>query len=551
MNLASYGDSLPTGYFKDVFTVLSKSVTSQGEDELVGDSFNGHSDEVIEIVKERTFDEVKRMHLRSGQGFITPQEAKEETRLIIGDSFYNTQTHVGTMVDPQTFTRASVPVMFGPSEASGVYASGGIAAVIVDKKARGMVASGVTFKTLHDDFWNVDKLKELEESAEVTGFNEQLIESIRDALLYGGTCLYPIFNNDTPASFERPMERLRLEKGCICRWLNVDRWNVVYVPSFIITAEDYLRPKTVYIPLGGYAVNTTRTCLMKPKSMPYWATMYNMGWSPSDLAGYIRALYGYQMVTMSVPIMAQQMSLLMYQIPMDSLQASLGPETVKKLMQVNEEQMREWSILNPKAVNMIGEIKIIERTFSGFEQFYGTVKSDLASQCGIAEPILFHTPNKGFSDNTQSALLKDSEMMKMLQRIMEQQLVPCSDALVAHTYGMNSEEWENRRQVYVSFDKPIVSTENELAEIGARYAATVSSLAQAGVPVSQAVLLAGKFFKGVQIEKDMMNEIKKYEDFNKKMEEKGAEKKTMGGGTGHSMASKGNAGNPGTNTRPK
>lgn len=538
-----------------LFTEIFKMLASE-QKSLAGDAVNSHKISTIDEVKQRMYSEVQARHINGGVQFDSLEEVRKQavlhtSKLIAGDEFFNPVTGIGTMTDPQIFTRSVVPVMFGPMEASSTYANGGLASIIIDKKARGMVDEGVTFKTFNTDFWDTEKIKMLEEAAELTQLNEHLTATIRDSLLQGGAMIHPMFQHDTVSSLDRPMDKLNLEPGCIKRWVLADRWNLVYVPSFIITAEDYLIPKTVYLPLGGYSVSTTRCCLMRPKSMPYWALLYNLGWSPSDYAGYIRSLLAYTIMQMSLPIMAQQMSLLLYQMPLDALQGALGPEAVKKLMAINEEKMREWSVMQPKAVNMVGELKVVERTFSGFDHFMEAAKSDLAAQCGISQPILFHTPNKGFSDNTQQALLKESEMMKLLQRQIEVQLPPITDALIAHIWGTNSEEWEERRKVQLTFDRPMVSTEKDLAEVGARYAATIASLATAGIPPLTATQMAQQFFKGVIITTEMQKDIEDAQEWNKKMEEQGLKaKKQAGTGQGHSLASSGNAGNTGTMTKP-
>jgi len=237
-------------------------------------------------------------------------------------------------------------------------------------------------------------------------------------------------------------------------------------------------------------------------------------------------------------------------MPLDAITAQLGAETVKKLMAINEEKMKEWSVLRPKAVNIVGELNVVNRQFSGFEHFFGAVKSDLAANCGIAEPILFHTPNKGFSDNTQEALLKESETMKMLQRSIEPQLVPHTDALVAHVFGVDSEEWKQRRRLWMSFDKPMTSTQKDLAEVGARFAATVASLSAANVPTDAAVKIASQFFKEVDIDDSTFEEIKKEVNRIQRLEEEGIKIKKVSG-VGHTMASPGSAGNTGAFTKPQ
>ena len=211
--------------------------------------------------------------------------------------------------------------------------------------------------------------------------------------------------------------------------------------------------------------------------------------------------------------MAQQMSLLLYKMPLDGLNASIGADKVEKLMQINEQKMAEWSALSPKAVNMVGEVEVVDRTYSGFEQFVGAMKSDLASQAELPEPVLWHTPNKGFSDNTTESLLKQSETLQMKQRFIERSMHPCTKALIAHVFGQDSEEYKNANLIRMSFNKPVISTEKDLAEVGARFAASVSSFVQAGVSPDTAITLSSQFFPSVKVTKELLTQAKQsYED---------------------------------------
>ena len=200
-------------------------------------------------------------------------------------------------------------------------------------------------------------------------------------------------------------------------------------------------------------------------------------------------------------------------MPLDGLYATIGPDKVKQLMEINEQKMAEWSALSPKAVNMVGEVEVVDRTYSGFEQFVGAMKSDLASQAELPEPVLWHTPNKGFTDNTTESLLKQSETLQMKQRFIERSMGPCTKALIAHVFGQDSEEYRNAHLIRMSFNKPVISTEKDLAEVGARFAASVSSFVQAGVSPDTAIQLSAQFFPSVKITKELLTQAKKsYEE---------------------------------------
>lgn len=531
-------------YIADVYKVLDGAVRL---DTIAGDSvpYIKLGSNEVEKLSLIAYEHVQARHLNAGIVFENADEARTSTFLkIAGDQLINNKTGTGTLLDPVMYTHSTVPVMIGPYEASALYSSGGLPSIIIDKKSIAMVMQGATFKAF-SDFWDNDKINQLEEAAATTGFNDSVCDALRDTFLYGGAILYPVFDKDTPSSYLRELDKMHLEKGCIKRWTSVDRWNITYVPSFIITDKDYLRPKTLLVPQSSLEISTTRMAMLRPKTMPYWATLYNLGWAPSDMSGWIRSYYGYQTTMQSVPVMAQQMSLLLYRMPLDALNATIGAEKVTELMRINEEKMSSWSALSPKAVNMVGEVEVVDRTYSGFDQFVGSMKSELASQCGIPEPSLWHTPNKGFSDNTQESLLKQSETLQLLQKFMERNMGPCTDALIAHVFGTDSEEWVQRDRIKMSFSKPIISTEKDLAEVGARFAASVSSFAQSGVSPDIALKLASQFFPTAKITQEMMDSAKK------SYEEAQETQSKLGRGQGNTLSNPGAGKTTGSFTKAK
>lgn len=515
-------------YFKDVFEYLKKS-----KGDMNGDSGWSLDMNDADHLRDLQLEHSRARTLEHCGSFILPQQAWEDTLLklaprMMGDRAFGippadgvgsgVQNRVwdwGTLNDPQQYTSVNVPISFGPYEPTAIYANGGLPAEIINKKARAMVLNGATFKTGDPKFWDGDKIEEMEAAADKTGFNEKAADAITESFLYGGSILYPVFKTESRASFKKGVDGH--EKDCIDRWVNVDRWNLTFIPSFIVTAADYLTPHSLLVPMSNAEINSERVCFLRPKALPYWASIYNMGWCPSDMSGWLRSYYAYEITQMSIPVMAQQMSLLLYRMPLDALNATVGPDNVEKLMVVNEKRMAEWNALNPKAVNMVGEVEVVNRTYSGFDTFVGAIKNELAAQCGIPEPSLWHTPNKGFSDNTQESLLKQSETLKMNQQLIERSMGPARDALVAHVYGTDSEEWKHKDDLRLVFDKPIVSTEKDLAETGARFAATVNSFVQAGVAPDVAIELAKPFFPSVKVTDDMIKRAK--ESYEKMMSE--------------------------------
>ena len=520
MNIAhatAIADKVNDQYLKSVYDLISKSAiphTIAGDSEPYMQLPSG----VCEQISQLGYSHVQANYIERFGQIQTPAEVQKEMFVkIAGDTLINRKSGIGTMLDPSVYTHSQIPVMLGPWEGSSVYAPGGLPATIIDKKARGMVMHGASFKSENKEVWTNDKIEQMEAAAEITGFNDEVSDASADAYIYGGSILYPVFQRDTPSSYLRDLNKTHLEKGCIKRWISTDRWNTVVVPSYIVTDEDYLHPRTLYIPQGSLEINTSRVAMIKPKQVPYWVSLYNIGWAPSDMAGWLRAYYGYEITCQSIPVMAQQMSLILYKMPLDALNATIGPEKVKELMQINEQKMAEWSAVDPKAVNMVGDVEVVDRTYSGFEQFIGAMKSNLASQAELPEPVLWHTPNKGFSDNTTESLLKQSETLQMKQRFLERCLKPCTDALIAHVFGTDSDEWKHRSELKMTFSKPVISTEKDLAEVGARFAASVSSFVNAGVSPDTAIELSSQFFPTVKVTDEILRMAK--ESYEKVMQQ--------------------------------
>ena len=532
MNIAhatAIADKVNDQYLKSVYDLISKSAiphTIAGDSEPYMQLPSG----VCEQISQLGYSHVQANYIERFGQIQTPTEVQKEMFVkIAGDTLINRKSGIGTMLDPSVYTHSQIPVMLGPWEGSSVYAPGGLPATIIDKKARGMVMHGASFKSENKEVWTNDKIEQMEAAAEITGFNDEVSDASADAYIYGGSILYPVFQRDTPSSYLRDLNKTRLEKGCIKRWVSTDRWNTVVVPSYIVTDEDYLHPRTLYIPQGSLEINTSRVAMIKPKQVPYWVSLYNIGWAPSDMAGWLRAYYGYEITCQSIPVMAQQMSLILYKMPLDALNATIGPEKVKELMQINEQKMAEWSAVDPKAVNMVGDVEVVDRTYSGFEQFIGAMKSNLASQAELPEPVLWHTPNKGFSDNTTESLLKQSETLQMKQRFLERCLKPCTDALIAHVFGTDSDEWKHRNELKMTFSKPVISTEKDLAEVGARFAASVSSFVNAGVSPDTAIELSSQFFPTVKVTDEILRMAKEsYEKVMQQQLEIGKQNSAMG-----------------------
>ena len=496
--------------FKQIYGILARGNKS-GSYTADGIGKRTHSISDIDEVKAVTWDHILAQRAASGEETQSIDEARKSL-IFTKDSFYNPMSKIGTGADPTTYSAATIPVAIGPFEATSIYSSGGIAEIIINKKAKGVTLNGYRFVSENKEVWAEEKLELMRERLNETGFIDKLSDTMRDGFLYGGAVLYPVFKRDTGESFAYDASTLLrnglLHEGCIDRWVEIDRWNTVLVPEFNVTAADYMSAKSYYVPLSGIEVCTDRSAIIKPKRLPYWGAIRQMGWGVSDLEGYMRSILGYEMSIASIPLMAQQMSLLLYEMPLDTLFAQLGVDAVKKLMKENTEQMKEWSMANPKVLNAFGKVYTVNRQYTGYPDLMLTMRQDIAAQSGIPESVLFHTQPKGFSNNTEEVLLKESQTVKLAQQAILPSLEYIVPYAVLHAFGPDSQEARFIRDVHFSFDTPVVATDSERAETSARFSAAVNSLRQAGVPITAALNITQQFFRDIKISEEDMQLIK-------------------------------------------
>ena len=499
--------------FKQIYGILARGNKS-GSYTADGIGKRTHSISDIDEVKAVTWDHILAQRAASGEETQSIDEARKSL-IFTKDSFYNPMSKIGTGADPTAYSAATIPVAIGPFEATSIYSSGGIAEIIINKKAKGVTLNGYRFVSENKEVWAEEKLELLRERLNETGFIDKLSDTMRDGFLYGGAVMYPVFKRDTGESFAYDASTLLrnglLHEGCIDRWVEIDRWNTVLVPEFNVTAADYMSAKSYYVPLSGIEVCTDRSAIIKPKRLPYWGAIRQMGWGVSDLEGYMRSILGYEMSIASIPLMAQQMSLLLYEMPLDTLFSQLGVDAVKKLMKENTEQMKEWSMANPKVLNAFGKVYTVNRQYTGYPELMLTMRQDIAAQSGIPESVLFHTQPKGFSNNTEEVLLKESQTVKLAQQAILPSLDYIVPYAVLHAFGPDSQEARFIRDVHFSFDTPVVATDSERAETSARFSAAVNSLRQAGVPITAALNITQQFFRDIKISEEDMQLIKSSE----------------------------------------
>ena len=432
---------------------------------------------------------------------------------LIQDGFYNALTGTGVGgFDPGAFNLAYTPVSMSPNEATSYYCNGGIPAIIIDKKVKGALINGYNFVSNNEEtgLSEDDRLR-LKEYANKVGFDQQIEHTDRDGLCYGGAFLYPVFKKDDFTTFDEPIEQLFadrvIEKDCIDYFVEGDRWNSIMVPNYNITAKDYLTPETYMIPLAGLRIHSERMAIVRPILLPYWGALRQLGWGRSDFESYVRSILAYKILIASIPIMAQQMSLLVHTIPLDGIIAQNGPSSAEQFVQANNARMRAWSMLNPMTINSYGELKSIDRSFTDFDKLNMALRQDVAANSGIPESVLFHTLSTGFSDNTEEITYKQSETIRNINNAVIPSYRNIVKILIASCFGPDSEQFKKSDTVRISFDSPDVITNEERGKMLEKFSSAVNMLYSAGINVHDAVCISRKFMPEIDIPEEIMNKL--------------------------------------------
>ena len=498
-----------TGKIKQVFEIIQKSQSLNG---LVQDSQNQGTPltaDAIKEVQDLQYNQVNDNYTNDGLKYQTVTELKKNiTNPIrqskVQDGYYNPVSGIGTGIDPSSYNAAFIPVSISPYEATALYSSGGIPKVIIDKKSKILFLSGYNFIG-----GTPDENEKLKEHAEKIGFSNAVVNGLRDALIYGGSMVFPKLKNDDLLSMSMPLRELKnqklIDKNMIDYFISVDRWNSVIIPNYVITAKDYLFPNSFFVPLGGWNVSSSRSAILRPAPLPFWGAIRQLGWGQSDFEGYAKSIYTYEIMMESLSSMFQQLSLVFQTIPLDAQLVELGTDAVKKIVKDNQIELRKWSILEPLVTNIFGDVKVLNRDFHQLPEIVQTIRQDLAARSTIPESVLFHTQPIGQNANNESDMtLKQSESIKIIENSTKDSIKNLTEMVVIDCFGLSSPQ--ALKTFEIDFSEQVIIGESDKADIGVKAAQFITSMVQAGLKIDQAITLSKEFFD-YEVDEEMMEEI--------------------------------------------
>lgn len=506
----------PASFTYDEVTTIQRSLEEEVEARYVADG--GF----------RTMEDFKKGMILDPEALAKKFVSREQGMAV--DSFYNAVTGIGTGIDPGSYNTADTPISIGPQEATAYYSNGGIPATIIDKKFKGIFANGYRFTGLEED--EVDALKD---HAESLNFVKAVEDWWRDGGIYGGALCIPALKGDNPISYQMTVDELvksrKLKKDSIDYFWTVDRWNAVLIPNYDISAKDFITPSEFYVPLAGIAVNSNRMSVGRPKELPYWGTIRQMGWGISDFVSFMPSLLTYEVMMRSLPIIAQQLNLMYSHVPIDSMLAQSGLNAVKQLIKTNEEALREWNMLNPRGFSTFAEIKTIERHFTDFDKLVLLAQKDVGAKSGISHTILFNEQQASMNEKDDDTTLKQAEIVKKSANTASMQLQNVVTMLVASCFGPDSPQFKKAKQVRIVFDSPTIQTnEQKIAALTAS-ATAFSTFVAGGIQVEDSLDIVRQFVPNLEISDEMRERIGAIDDREEELDEERADAEVKALGT--------------------
>ena len=443
--------------------------------------------------------------------------AKEMHRTAIRDSMLNGRWNISNAKDPSMSNIALPNIYISPWEASALYSQKGIFETVINKKSKSILLNGLSIENSH---FSQKQLDIVNEKAEIHNFKNILSNGTRDSLTYGGDLIFPMFKKDTPLTMSLSLNALLklgvLKKDSIDFFVSLDRWNTFIIPPYNPTQKDFLMPDVYTIPFLGSDVNSKRCArIVTAQQAGYWGQVINQGWGISDLCGYLQSGMNYKVAVQSLPLMIQQMSILARTINVDGVLATEGSNALDALVEQDTIRTREASADNPVTMDVLGDIKSIDRNFGQVPELIRLLRQDFSSDATIPEPMLFSSEKGNFSsgDDTQGNQSKQWESVKMIHKDVESQCKQLAKIMIIDALGTDDSIIEALPYTKIKFDEPVIANAVERSQIGKNLSENVFNLVSARIPIDIATEMAYKNASmDMNIPAEILDKLKKIQD---------------------------------------
>jgi hypothetical protein len=213
-----------------------------------------------------------------------------------------------------------------------------------------------------------------------------------------------------------------------------------------------------------------------------------LGWGISDIPGWIESVYNYYNVMSAIPTMIAQMSVVVRSMNVDGILATEGSNILDDIDLENTVKVRESSINNPIDLDVIGELKAIQRDFKEVPNLVRLIRQDVGGRANIPEELLWSSERGAFSsgDTTEGAQEKQWESVKYLHRDVAHQLKSIAMFEVINALGKGREVLSALPYTTIEFDNPIVANAETRSKILANTSEAIFNIVSATLPLDAA-----------------------------------------------------------------
>ena len=522
-------------YWKDIWQIINGSDSSTYYDEgqvcvrhkhfkgLPMSKHNSVNARLENYQKEQTqrwsgklysLDDVKKQSSQLIPLIINNYKTSAPVTATVQDAIANLPTVMGIQgQDPALSNMVTPNIWISPQEAAAIYSQKGLPETIINKKGKSPLLNGMRIKNpklspKQHDIIRDDMVR--------NGLAHKIVEAILQSLIYGGALLFPVFKRDSPLTAHLPVEGLIrqgvLGKDCVAWMVALDRWQCVHIPNFNPVAQDFLYPKHYYIPFWGAHVSGERCSrVVTAPQIGYYAVLQSLGWGVSDIPGWIQAVYNYYNVMAAIPNMISQMSMIVRTLQVDSYLMQEGFDMMRNIDLENTARYREASVNNPINMDVIGDLKAIERDFKEVPSLVRLIRQDVGAKADIPEEVLFSSERGSFSsgDPTQSAMEKQWEIIKYMHRDVAHQLKNIAMIEVINALGTDAGILSALPHTSIEFDNPIVANAEEKSKIGTNIGKMLFDLTGSGIPIDAGIEIVQPYgSEEFSVRSDLIDDLK-------------------------------------------
>lgn len=415
-------------------------------------------------------------------------------------------------VDPSVSTDITPNIWLSPQEAWSLYSQKGIFEMVIQKKSQSILLNGVKIK---NPKLSPEQLKRVNENAKKKGFDRALANAVRDSLVFGGALLFPMFRKDNAVTTSLSISALAalgvVGKDCVDYFRNLDRWNAVNIPNWNPTAKDFFDPAFYYVPFLGADLHGSRCSrIVTSPQAGYWGTLATYGWGISDFVGYAQSGFNYRTTVQTIPTMIRQMSILVRQLNVDGALATEGNIMLKEMFSEDTVRYRETSMFNPINMDIMGELKAVDRNFQQVPELLRLLRQDFAGNARTPEELIWSSERGAFSsgDQTDGAFEKQSESIRFIHKEVGEQAKRMGKIMVIDALGLDRDVLRNLDYTYVELDEPRVTNAKDRADLVAAGTKGVFDLTASGMKVDTAISIVSAWGGDeFEVDHELMNEV--------------------------------------------